>query len=239
MQNKTKILVYLAVWQRPEITELCFVGLERLKQHPDFDIEVLAVISEESMVPLCQKYNVNMVYHANEPLGMKKNFGLQAAAKFEFDYMMEIGSDDLVLNELLDSYKPMIAKKELFFGIRDAAYIDSESGHCRRLISSSTYGAGRMIHRSLLEQCSFRMWKDHLNRGLDNASVFMFQRMCIGYKQVAPIEFPCVIDVKSKVNIWHFRHDVGVPYDIDEVFKRLSGQEVEMINEMILVNASN
>lgn len=238
MQHRTKILIFLAVWKRPEITELCFVGLERLRQHPDFDINVLAVISEESMVPLCIRYNIDFVFHVNQPLGMKKNFGLQAAAKYDFDYLMEIGSDDLILNELLDSYKPFIAKGELFFGIRDAAYIDSEGGYCNRLISQSTYGAGRMIHRSLLEKCSFRMWKDHLNRGLDNNSVFMFQRMCIGYKQVPPMEFPGVIDVKSSVNIWHFNHDVGKPYDIEEILKRLSDKEVEMINQMILVNAS-
>src|SRR5690348_6599448 len=112
----TKLLIYLAVWKRPEITELCLVGLNRLKTHPCFDIDILAVISEESMIPLCEKYGVKWVMSENRPLGRKKNNGLQEARKFEFDYLMEIGSDDLVLNELLDWYAQPIEDGELFFG---------------------------------------------------------------------------------------------------------------------------
>jgi len=211
MLSKTKILIFLALWKRPKITELCFEGLNRLRTHPDFDIQVLAVLSEEEMKPLCAKYHVNYVECENSPLGRKKNYGLSFAKNHTFDYLMEIGSDDLILNELLDSYKPFIESGVKFFGIRDAAYIDSEGGYCNRLQSNSTYGAGRMIHRSLLELVDFRLWKETLERGLDNNSVFSFMRRGIDYKQVKPMAFPGVIDVKSAENIWPFNHRVGVP----------------------------
>lgn len=233
MQNKVKILIFLAVWQRPEITELCFVGIDRLKANTqDFEIETLAVISEESMISLCEKYNVHHVMHENQPLGQKKNFGLDAARRFNFDYLMEIGSDDLILDELLISYKEPINAGVKFFGIKDAAYIDSEAGYCRRLTSNSTYGAGRMIHRNLLEMVGFKMWKDGISKGMDNNSVFAFMKMGIDYKQVNPLDFPCVIDVKSAVNIWPFNHRIGVEYDIDKIFARLSEKEVSLIKGM-------
>lgn len=235
MQTKIKLLVFLALWRRPEITELCFLGLQRLRMHPDFDIQVLAVISEASMIPLCDKYNVHFVYHENEPLGRKKNFGLQRARQFEFDYLMEIGSDDLVLNELLDSYKPMIAKGAELFGINDAAYIDSETGACRRLVSrNSTYGAGRMISRSALEKMNFSIWKDEISKGMDNNSVFAFMRKGIGYQKVPVMDFPGVVDIKSKVNVWHFSNyaRAGTEYDIDEIFSRISPDEVSVIKSL-------
>src|SRR5688572_25004201 len=140
MPTKIKLLVYLALWKRPRITELCFMGLNRLRQHPDFDIQVLAVASEPEMLPLCEKYNVHVVTHTNLPLGKKKNFGLQAARSFKFDYLLEIGSDTLVLNELLDKYKKDFIGVHHFFGIGDCAFIDSETQSCRRVGGASTYG---------------------------------------------------------------------------------------------------
>lgn len=232
MQMLTKILVYLAVWKRPEITEICFRGIKRMQEHPDFSIQALAVISEESMIPLCEKYGIAWTMYKNEPLGAKKNAGLQKAKEFDFEYLMEIGSDDLILNELLDQYKPLIDEMEDFFGIRDAAYINTEGGECRRLISKSTYGAGRMISRNALKRMQWRIWADKLSKGLDNNSVFNFNRAGFVYKQVQPIEFPCVVDLKSRENIWKFNYFLGVEYDVKEILKRISSEEVEMIESL-------
>lgn len=225
-------MIFLAVWRRPHITELCFVGINRLKKHPDFDIEAVAVLSELDMIPLCEKYGINYTMHPNEPLGAKKNFGLQYCKNFDFDWLMEIGSDDLILNELLDSYKPYFEKWN-FFGIRDAAYLNSETGDCRRLISKATYGAGRMIKRELLDKVEWKLWKDGISKGLDNNSVFAFMRLGIDYKQVPNMDFPGVIDVKSKENIWKFDYFLGNEYPKEEIFKRLSEKEVELIESYV------
>lgn len=227
--QKCKILIFLAVWKRPKITELCFLGIERLKKHSYFEIETLAVISEEEMKPLCEKYNVNYILHENLPLGRKKNAGLNEAKKFEFDYLLEIGSDDLILNELLDSY---IDINHDFFGVRDIAYLNSETGECRRVLSKSTYGAGRMISRKLLEKVKFKLWDDGLNSGLDNNSIINVMSHKVGYLQVRASDFPMVIDVKSEENIWKFNSLLGGPYDKDILFEKISSQEVDFIKSM-------
>lgn len=231
MQTTTKILIYLAVWKRKSITELCFRGIDRLRKHPDFQIEALAVISEEEMIPLCEKYGINWVIYKNEPLGEKKNFGLRNAKEFDFDYLMEIGSDDLILNELLDDYKPLIGKND-FFGISDAAYINSETGECRRHTSKSTYGAGRMIARSGLEKANWNLWNDKLNRGMDNNSVFGLQKLGVSYTRLKAMAFPGVIDVKGQDNIWKFNYFLGVEYDINEILKRISPEEKELLESL-------
>lgn len=225
---KTKLLVYLAVWKRPEITELCFLGLNRLRKHPGFDIEVLAVISEEEMIPLCERYNVNHTFHSNTPLGKKKNYGLSAARNFHFDYILEIGSDDLILNELLDLYQVYIGVFD-FFGVKDVAYIDSASGSCRRLQSNGTYGAGRMIRRDILEKTDFKLWDENIDRALDNNSVYRLQRMGIGYRHIQSGSFPMVIDVKSDINIWKFNHLVGIEYDINNILEKISIEEKQKL----------
>lgn len=233
MPGKIRLLIYLALWKRPRITELCFKGIERLKKHPDFDIQVLAVASEPEMLPLCEKYNVLCVTHSNEPLSRKKNFGLQAARGLDFDYMMEIGSDTMVLNELLDEYKKNFIGVHHFFGIGDCAFICSETKECRRVGGASTYGGGRMISRHALETMDFKLWPDAINRGLDNASVFKLAREGgFWYQQLKPGPVPLVFDVKSEENIWKFNHLTGVEYDVKRLLERLSREEVSDIEEL-------
>lgn len=209
------------------------MGIQRLKSHPDFKIESLAVISEESMIPLCEQYGIRWTMYKNQPLGEKKNHGLSVAKEIDFDYLLEIGSDDLVLNELLDDYKNYIGKFD-FFGITDAAYINSETGECRRLISKhSTYGAGRMVSRKTLEAVNWKLWNDKIERGMDNNSVLGLQRKGFTYTKTKPLAFPGVIDVKGQENIWRFNYFLGQPYDKLEVYKRLSPQEVKMLDSYV------
>lgn len=146
-----KVLVFLAVWKRPEITEICFMGLERLRKRSRLPIECLAVISEDSMIGLCEKYNIRWTMFENEPLGAKKNHGLNEAMKLQWDYLVEIGSDDLIKDELIEKYIPLMGKYEMF-GTKDSAIIDSETGNCRRLVSDTPYGLGRCISRETIEK---------------------------------------------------------------------------------------
>lgn len=148
-----RLLVFLAVWKRPEITEICFMGLRRLIKNSRYPIEAFAVISEESMIGLCEKYGIKWTFYKNDPLGEKKNHGLNEAMKLEWDYLLEIGSDDLVKDELVELYAPFFGKYDLF-GTKDAIIINSEDGTCRRLKSDTTYGLGRCISRKALE-CAY------------------------------------------------------------------------------------
>ncbi|MDE1971409.1 MAG: hypothetical protein KGI50_07590, partial [Patescibacteria group bacterium] len=91
----------------------------------------LAVISEKSMIPLCKTYGIDFVEHENEPLGKKKNFGLDEAMKREWDYLIELGSDDLILNDIFDLYKPLMKEGADYFGSDAVFYIDAISGECR------------------------------------------------------------------------------------------------------------
>lgn len=232
MHTKTKLLIYLAVWRRPKITELCFIGINRLKKHPSYDISALAVVSERSMIQLCEKYGIKWVMAENQPLGRKKNAGLKAAQAYDFDYLMEIGSDDLITNDLLTQYTEYIYSMD-FFGISDAAYIESSSGYCRRLTTSnSTYGAGRMISRKVLEAMNWKIWDDGLSRGLDNNSVRNIQLKGFKFYKVPPMQEPGVIDIKSDENLWKFNYFLGAEYSIQHILPLLSESEQIILSDL-------
>lgn len=150
-----KILIFLAVWRRPEITEICFMGIDRLRKSGLLQIDTMAVISEKSMIPICKKYKIDFVMHKNEPLGEKKNTGLNYAMLKSWDYLLEIGSDDILKTEILECYEPFFKREVEFFGIKDFLYINSENGDCRRLKSDTTYGAARCISRKVIERICY------------------------------------------------------------------------------------
>lgn len=150
-----KILIFLAVWRRPEITEICFMGIDRLRKAGIFEIDTMAVISENSMKSLCKKYDIDYVFHKNQPLGEKKNAGLNAAMLKSWDYLVEIGSDDILKTEILECYRPFFERGEEFFGIKDFLFINSEDGNCRRLKSDTVYGAGRCLSRKLIDRLCY------------------------------------------------------------------------------------
>lgn len=267
-----RVLVFLAAWKRPEITEICFVGLKRLKNR--FPIETLVVISEESMIPLCEKYGIRWTFYKNEPLGEKKNHGLNEAMKLEWDYLLEIGSDDLVKDELIELYSEYFGKYD-YFGTKDAIIIDSATGKCRRLKSDTTYGLGRCISRKTIEdncygvevlakesimqrgrttakgnkgffkvsvakeleglgrveiigEPRYRLWKDDINKGLDNNSDFFLMTQGVGHRTIATHK-PLCIDIKGEDNIWKFNPELGTAYDLDKALEGLSNEEKSMI----------
>lgn len=265
-----RLLVFLAAWKRPEITEICFKGIERLRKNSRFPIEAFCVISEDEKVGLCEKYGIKWTFYKNEPLGEKKNHGLTEAMKLDWDYLIEIGSDDILKDELIELYSNYFGKYEMF-GTKDSVIIDSNSGSCRRLVSDTPYGLGRCISREVIEKhCHgvdvlakesiisigrttrmgekgffkveqakelenlgrveiignprYKLWRDDINKGLDNSSNYFLLTVGVGYKTVKTEE-PLSIDVKGKDNIWPYSDKLGTKYELAKALEGLSQDE--------------
>jgi hypothetical protein len=221
-----KLLIYTAVWKRPEITEICFMGIKRLKKVPGFDISAFAVISEVEMIPLCEKYEVDWCMTKNHPLGAKKNYGVKQALRKDFDYMIEIGSDDLLKTEALHTYTwdaPVI-------GLMDFAIVNTENGKCKAIKTNiPKYGSGRALQRFVLE--SFDLWEDSKSRGMDNSSCNILAMNRIMQKGVKSKK-PLVVALKSEVNLWSYSLTQGEKYSLEKALEGLSEEEVNAIQSL-------
>lgn len=222
-----KLLFYLALWKRPEITEICFIGLKRLCNK--FNGEILAVISQDEMIPLCEKYGVMWVMHNNLPIGRKKNFGLRESLRLDWDYVVELGSDDIIKDELIEMYLPEMQMDTPVLYCGSVSFINSETLACRYIKSGSPFGLGRAIKRSVIEE-------DHeiypaINNGLDKMVLFtMAKRGILG--KIVKTERPLTIDIKSDVNIWKYSSSLGQKIGLTEVLEGLSSEEVEAIKSL-------
>jgi len=139
-----KILAFVAVWKRPEITERCFKGIKRL------GLPIFAVVSEDWAEELCKKYDADYVRTENEPLGKKFNVGLEGALKKDFDYLMTFNSDTLINPDLLKVYEYYMKKNTGLIGVDKVYFV--QNGQAKHVdYQCQIIGAGRMISREALK----------------------------------------------------------------------------------------
>ena len=198
-----KILIMTPFWKRPEIVREYVRSLVRLPGHT-----LLAILSTEDphydftwkVLP----FYTNICEVSNSPLGRKKNGGVRCALNLEWDYLMELNSDSILNPAIFDLYKPYMEKEVPFFGLKDlyvTDYATKESLFIKDYNSGMTYGAGRMMHRSIVED---KMWTDELQCGMDdNCRGKLAKR---GIKDV-PVhsDVPMLVDLKTNTTLSHFK----------------------------------
>lgn len=156
MKKPVKILLFFAVWQRPEILQICCEGVKRLCSYkPEkFDITPFAVASpDDPAIQVLEKYEIPFTLAPNDFLGKKKNIGLKTALEnVSFDFMLEMGSDDLISNKLLDLYEHLFAEEKLCWGPDSCYFVNAENGQIAKWKTDLVIGAGRVVHRSVIEK---------------------------------------------------------------------------------------
>lgn len=206
-----KVLIFTAIQGRQHITELFLMGVERLKMHSGHDVSLFCVVSEDSDIEFLKSRNIDYCVHVNSPLSDKMQFGFQNAIQKDFDYLLTLGSDDLINHDIFPKYYNELMNRGVeFFGLKDICVLDSKTLECtlyKYLQSKSDVllGAGRMLSKGL---CNKLIGKTVYNarkkdRGLDMASETEIKKF------VKPIfvktNKPELIDVKSDTNIWGYR----------------------------------
>lgn len=236
-----KLLIYTALWKRPEITAICFEGIKRLQAYdPErFDITPFCVVSTEEDAALCEYYEFDHCMAPNIPLGRKWNIGLrQALDNLEWDYLVQIGSDDLLHSHLLESYDRIIQDGIPHAGVRDLYFVNPATREAISYTYSRTFyrliGAGRIFSRTALE-ASFPLWNDGINKALDFSSENKL--ISSGYPHhIINTESPRVLDIKSSTNIWSFdrlmRNGQGTKVPFDLALEWVSETERELIEEL-------
>jgi hypothetical protein len=86
--------------------------------------------------------------HKNLPLGKKWNAGLREALKYDWDYLLTLGSDDLLSNELLRNY----TWQDEAAGLNKCGMLDTLTGETAIFDNSYAIGCGRVIRRDVIER---------------------------------------------------------------------------------------
>lgn len=115
--NQLRITVFTCFHLRHDISRLFIERTQSL------GLKLFAVTSTEDpeSAEMCREYGVDYVIHKNSPLGAKWNKGIEHAL-FQSDYVVIMGSDDLMTQSYLDAVIPKMAEGVPFGGI-DSIYM--------------------------------------------------------------------------------------------------------------------
>lgn len=71
----------------------------------------------------------------------------------DWDYLIELNSDDLIHNELLDIYDK---RNDDYLGLSNFCFLDSKTGRMCQYRSKTVYGIGRRYSRRAVESCKYQ-----------------------------------------------------------------------------------
>lgn len=185
-------------YNRPRILDLWLTSIDRLRGVCG-PMPVVVVSEREDRIS-CEEHGVHHIYQDNHPVSFKWNTGVQWLLGQGVDYVMIVGSDDIVSNNLMrniwlaaeEGYDVIGIDKLYFYG-----NIRGRSSVFIPLQSPRMLGVCRTISRSVLEPINGVICPKGVNSGMDA----LVTKTIAPHVKTTKIVDGMVVDVKSRRNI--------------------------------------
>lgn len=177
--SKIKISLISLVWKRPEIFEMFATGIKEMKKAmpKDFHLDVIIAGSEgDRSRKMVEAHGFIYIECPNYPLANKANAPLSLARIINPDYVLCMGSDDILHPDTFVMYCDLMRKGVDFMGVLDFYFYDTTSGkssywggYKEPYRVGRTCGAGRVLSRRILDLWKWKIWEVKHNHILDNS----------------------------------------------------------------------
>lgn len=187
---------------RPKTFALWCASMDRLRKDcGDFPIIVTSGAEDKQ---ICLEHNITHITLPNIPVSKKFRTSLLASKPYNVDYVMTVGSDDIIST---DTLKKFISKMEEDFDVitlQDIYFYANFAQYKDILVYYHTekpMGLCRTISKRVLDEIGWNMWPQNINKGLDFLARKTIEPKV---KTSAVIEDAKVFDVKGPTNINRF-----------------------------------
>jgi len=173
-----KVLIFIPVWGRFPETKLTYEGVHRIQtilKEENIDSQVLIVSSEKEHTDLALREEFLVTECENFPISDKHNCGLDYAMSLQWDYLLQMGSNNLLSNIYIRFVAAAIKENYKMFGSRMFYNIlpcKTKMTHFKTKAPYKLSGVGRGIRRDIIEHRLQvgPVWDNNLNKGLDKSS---------------------------------------------------------------------
>lgn len=223
-----KVIAVTPFHNRPEISRIFW------QNSKDIGLDVIAVVSDRRNRQLANKYALETIWANNRPLGGKWLKGIKALEKYDYDYLLFLGSDDIISKRLLHRYKKEFDKGVKYLGLQDAVAMDYRTKKFRLFQGYQSWrkgeslGSGRLIHRSILEALNYDLFEDNINFGIDGSMNREIYTLGIVNKMIRTGLKPYRIGIKVGNALNKEMPNSPFVYDLD-----LTGYYSEKVIEML------
>lgn len=157
-------MVLICTYERIGIT--CYNIRSLLKQGS----EVMLIVSSnvEFGVYLNLFPGIYIFMHSNSPLGAKWQYGVQQCCNLKAEYVIILGSDDILGSKYLESCIKLAAKGHDFIGCKQwFVHHNGKAFLCNYQITQPL-GGGRFYSKELLDKMEWKLFQQGSNRHLDD-----------------------------------------------------------------------
>ena len=210
-----KIAIVSCVWKRPKVFEMFAKGVKNLIDNSKNEYVVIISGSEgEQSKQMVEKYGFIYVEVPNDPLSVKANAPVLIAKEHNVDYVLAVGSDDVITPELMLIYDKYMKIAIDYIAVLDFYFYDTTSrrslywgGYLEEYRKGYACGAGRVISKRLLDLWNWQPWEVRHSKGLDN-SIQEKLKNTPHTSEVFSIKEHGVyaLDIKSSTNMTPFAH---------------------------------
>lgn len=227
-----KLVVVTCLWKRPVIADRVLARLASAKKNleSEVDLDLVAVGSEgEASAELARRNGFHYVEFANKPLGAKWNRGAAEARKLGADAIVIVGSDDWLSDGILRYHNEHLQRGVELLTFRDTFIVCEKMQNCRRYAGPTA--VGRSVHKSLLDQLDWELWKPESNSRLDAWMDTRLKKLSVNWhwrRCMSEVEGGAIMSMKSETNIWPFRTfaSKGKEVSVEEVLSFFPPSEV-------------
>lgn len=164
-----KIALIVAIYKRHDLEKIV---LDRFrKQSKKFGFDIIVAGSEGDSSKKIAK-GCHYIEVENSPLSNKHNAMLVKAKELDVDGVVLMGSDDMVSDSYFDWIYSLSKDEKHIQGLKDIYFysVASKTLHYWHGYRNKTQsaGAGRFFSRWVLDEMNWKLWKEGLEKGLDN-----------------------------------------------------------------------
>jgi glycosyltransferase involved in cell wall biosynthesis len=193
-----KIGIVTINYNRPRILDLWLASVDRLRK--ECGPMPVVVVSERTDADACADHGVHHIYQQNEPVSFKWNTGVQWLMEQGVDYVMIVGSDDIVSTDLMRNIQAATDYGYDVIGVDKLCFYGNIRGRSSVFIplqSPRMLGVCRTISRSVLEPINGVICPKGVGSGMDA----LVTKTIAPHVRSTKIVDGMVVDVKSRRNI--------------------------------------
>lgn len=235
--KKIKLCIGTMMWKRYELFKFWATQIRRLQKDFKNELEIIpvAVGSEGGLSrTLAERYNIHYLEHENLPLGRKANARLMFCKQFNPDYIMFLGSDDIICSGLMAEYIKEMRNNTEIIEVMDLYYYDlisKKAAYCEGYTTGRRKGeplaVARCISKTVADVLGWKLWDNSRRISPDS---------CI-YKALKTYDFTRTkLTIKDKYLVLDIKNDEGIntfkpEKDNWELIKRTTFKKFLHIND--------
>ncbi len=219
-------------YKRPQVFELWVESIKRLRTLVGFFPVVC--VSEYEDETICRKNDIHFIHRQNRPVTKKWNKGFDWLRTQDVDYVIIVGSDDIISNELMNNLITAMDKDYDLIGIHEIFFFGTYGlyrNKLYRLNKNKMLGVCKTIHRRILDRIDWKPFPLERNYGMDGMVSRLINPIV---KSSCTVEGLCC-DIKTKESlnrITFWARKIGHAEDNSVLFRHLSENEIKLLKQL-------